>query len=466
MAWGAPIWWADVALRELALFAAAGFLVGGLDELAIDLIWAARAGWRRLVVYSRFARADLASLAAPVAPGRIAVFIPAWDEAAVIGAMLATALARFGAGDYRLYVGCYPNDPGTREAVRAIAARDPRVRPVLCSRAGPTTKADCLNHLWAALLADEAADGVRAKAVVLHDAEDVVDAGELAVFDRLIERFDLVQLPVLPIVHPGVGWFARLVSGHYCDEFAEAHGKLVVVREALGAAIPSAGVGCAIARAALGELADAAGGRPFDAASLTEDYELGLTIAGQGRGGAFVRLPAGDAGEGLVAVRAFFPHELGAAVRQKARWMTGIALAGWDRLGWEGGIAERWMRLRDRRALLAALVLAAGYGALLIWGVQAALAWLGLVPPPDAGLPAWLVLVNVALACWRLAVRAGFVGAAYGWRAALCVPARTIVGNFIAMMAARRALFRYLGLLRGEVLHWDKTAHHFPVTDA
>ena len=47
--------------------------------------------------------------------------------------------------------------------------------------------------------------------------------------------------------------------------------------------------------------------------------------------------------------------------------MTGIALAGWDRLGWSGGLAERWMRLRDRQSLLAAILLCAGYLALLLW---------------------------------------------------------------------------------------------------
>lgn len=108
MAWGDPLWLAAAALRELALFAAIGFLLGGLDELLIDLIWGARWLWRRAAVYSRFARADLATLPAPQAPGRIVVFVPAWDEAAVIGRMLAVALERFGAGDYRLYVGCYP----------------------------------------------------------------------------------------------------------------------------------------------------------------------------------------------------------------------------------------------------------------------------------------------------------------------------------------------------------------------
>lgn len=65
----------------------------------------------------------------------------------------------------------------------------------------------------------------------------------------------------------------------------------------------------------------------------------------------------------MVAVRAFFPADLVAAVRQKARWMTGIALIGWDRTGWARPMAlgDHWWRLRDRRGPLAMLVLAAAY---------------------------------------------------------------------------------------------------------
>ena len=70
---------------------------------------------------------------------------------------------------------------------------------------------------------------------------------------------------------------------------------------------------------------------------------------------------------GVVASRGYFPATLGAAVRQKARWLGGIAFSGWDRLGWSGGLGERWMRLRDRRGPLAALLIVAAYVAALLW---------------------------------------------------------------------------------------------------
>lgn len=114
----------------------------------------------------------------------------------------------------------------------------------------------------------DAADGP-IKAVVLHDAEDVVHAAELTVFDTLIEGRAVVQLPVLPLVRRG-----SLVSGHYADEFAYAHIVQQPVRAMLGAAMPLAGTGCAIATDMLAAIAADRGGAPFDDTSLTEDYEL------------------------------------------------------------------------------------------------------------------------------------------------------------------------------------------------
>lgn len=114
-------------MREAALFAAVGFLVLGASDISIDLIWLGFATWRRL--FGSGAPRSVADLAPPRQTGAIALFVPCWDEAAVIGAMLRRALAALGEADYRIYVGCYPNDPGTIAAASAIA--DPRVRTVI-----------------------------------------------------------------------------------------------------------------------------------------------------------------------------------------------------------------------------------------------------------------------------------------------------------------------------------------------
>jgi adsorption protein B len=430
----------EFVMRELALFAALGFLLLGAGDLLVDFIWLALRFRRRPQAIEPVARD----------PGRLAVFVPAWDEAAVIGAMLTHARKAFGDADYRLYVGCYPNDPATIAAVRA-ASWD-KLRLVIGPVPGPTSKADCLNRLWGALLADQVSEK-RFKAVVLHDAEDVAHSDELRLFDALIEHYDLVQLPVVPLIDEQSRW----IGGHYADEFAEAHGKELVVREALGASLPSAGVGCAISRDALAALAEAHGA-PFDPDSLTEDYELGLRLHAMGRAAHFLRHRPGE-GRPIVATREYFPGTRDAAVAQKARWMIGIALAGWDRLGWRGGLAERWMRLRDRQSLLAALILCAGYLALLLWVLVLAF---GGPSQPFSPLFVLLAILNSFMLLWRLTMRFGFVARLYGWREGLRALPRTVTGNIVAIMAARRALFRYLAMLRTGGATWDKTAHAFP----
>jgi adsorption protein B len=439
---------------ELALFAGVGFLIFAVNDLAVDLIYFGRRLWRATAIYSRYARAYASYYVFNKDPGFIAILVPAWDEAAVIASMLKATLKRIDYDNYRIFVGYYRNDPATAAAVASVT--DPRIERVEVAADGPTTKADCLNHLYDALIEYEVANDCEAKAVVLHDAEDVVHRYELRIFDGLIDRAAVIQLPVLPLPDPDSRW----IAGHYCDEFAEAHIKELVVREAVGAAIPLAGVGCAIARRALSKLAALQDGRPFAGNSMTEDYEVGLRLGTLGLRTMFVRIPAQPGEQGVVATRGHFPATLGSAVRQKARWLGGIALAGWDRLGWNGGLGERWMRMRDRRGPLAALLLLAAYAAALLWSQI----WLAeaLGAPVHARLDPWVVVlltVNGWLLAWRVLMRAYFTTSAYGWREGMRAIPRMVVGNVIAMLAAGRAVSLHFG---GGAKRWDKTRHIFP----
>jgi adsorption protein B len=193
---------------------------------------------------------------------------------------------------------------------------------------------------------------------------------------------------------------------------------------------------------------------------MTEDYEVGLRIGALGLKTMFVRLPARPGDRGVVASRGHFPSTLGSAVRQKARWLGGIALSGWDRLGWSGGIGERWMRMRDRRGPLAALLLIAAYTAAFLWSQI----WLAeaLGAPIKARLDSTLVAlltVNGWLLAWRVLMRAAFTTSAYGLAEGILSVPRLVVGNVIAMLAAARAVSLHMG---GGAMRWDKTGHIFP----
>ena len=125
----------DAITRETIVFASVGLLVGGIDDLLVDLIFVVR-----LLLYRGNGTRTLADLPSG-GGGMIVVFVPAWDESRVIGGMLRAALARFDHADYRIYVGLYPNDRATIDAAAAVAERDDRV--TLCGRTGMWEVGSC-----------------------------------------------------------------------------------------------------------------------------------------------------------------------------------------------------------------------------------------------------------------------------------------------------------------------------------
>lgn len=449
--------WFVLFQHELLLFAGVFFLIGALDDVLVDAVWL----WLKTRGKAQTLMVDRVALRDYELNGSIAVFVPAWNEASVIGDTIRHTLSVWPQAELRLYVGCYANDPNTIMAAMSAASElaklgDNRLRIVIHDRQGPSTKADCLNRLHQALREDERRTGGLFACVVFHDAEDMVDPAAISLLDREIaDGADFVQLPVEPLVQRNSRW----LGSHYCEEFAESHGKAMVVRSALGAGLPGAGVGCAVSRRALHQLSRRrVDGTPFETQSLTEDYELGLSVAAMGGQSRFVRA-RGDDGT-LIATRAYFPSQLSHVVRQKTRWVHGIALQGWDRVGWTGGLVERWMRARDRRGPLTALVLWVGYIllslTLALWVAQAVGA------APRLAISPWLtalILLNLTAFGWRALMRFLFTSRSYGWaeggRALLRIP----LANVVAIMAGRRAITAYAASLFGRPVTWDKTPH-------
>ncbi|MEO0464148.1 MAG: glycosyl transferase family protein [Pseudomonadota bacterium] len=454
------IWqWLAVFQHELLLFAGVFFLIGAADDLAVDAVWL----WLKARGMAPTPTHNRDALRECELSGPVAVVIPAWQEPAVIGDTIRHTLAAWPQASMQLYVGCYRNDPATIEAViMAVAGRNgdkcgaQRLRIVIHDVDGPSTKADCLNRLHRALRDDERRAGRLFSSVVFHDAEDFVDPAGLGLLDRAIaDGADFAQLPVVPLPQPESRW----IGSHYCEEFAEAHGKAMVVREALGTGLPAAGVGCAISRRVLNQLARRRiDGNPFDGQSLTEDYELGLAVAQMGGVCRFIRARGEDGS--LIATRAYFPANLPDAVRQKTRWIHGIALQGWDRVGWSGGWLETWMRARDRRGPLTALVLAVGYLLLALTSIIWTAGAMGIAPQTEfSPLLGWLLTANLIAFAWRALWRFGFTADAYGLAEGLRAVLRIPLANVIAIIAGRRAVTAYAKSLLGRPIAWDKTPH-------
>ena len=144
-----------------------------------------------------------------------------------------------------------------------------------------------------------------------------------------------------------------------------------------------------------------------------------------------------------------FPRHARRRVRQKTRWLIGIALAGWDRTGW--GRRRQLARSLDADARPPRAARDARAGGRLSgagrWGVLRSCALAGRA---DAGSAAAIsaARVNGVLLLWRLACGRVYRRAPTAREALRSLP-RMLVGNIVAMMAARRALFRYVAMLRG-----------------
>src|SRR5579862_1513146 len=447
--------WIAAWLVPLAVYV----LVSGLDDLFLDAIFVYR--WLILHLFGRpwFPWPTLAEVdAAP--RRRIAIFVPLWHEHGVIGSMLERNIPATLYYAAEFFVGAYPNDCETVAAVREAARKFPRVHLALCPHDGPTSKADCLNWVFQNMLAYEERHAVRFDMVVTHDAEDVIHPESLRWINYFAGSFDMVQVPVLPLATPVRQW----VHGLYCDEFAEFQTKDIPVRQMWGSFLPGNGVGTGFSRAVLERLAAAHSNQVFDPACLTEDYENGWRIHSMGCPQVFV--PLRREGNGLLATREYFPHTFRTAVRQRARWVIGIVLQSWERRGWEASGRHLYWLWRDRKGILGNL-LAPILNVVFLYG---AITWshsrfTGHPWMLGARYAAWkwLFSATFVLSAFQMAVRGLCSRRIYGWRFALGVPARTLLGNWLNCAATLRALALYCDArLRHRPLVCIKTEHAYP----
>ena len=392
---------------------------------------------------------------------RFAIFVPAWDEAAVIGPMLTTLARAVRAGrttaSSSASIQTIPPRPRRRRTVADDAgaaggrrhgpARPPR--PTISTACG----ARCSPSGWR---------GRRGRSSTMRRMWCI--RAELRVFAACWRNRTWCNCPCCRSSSAA----RRLLSGHYADEFAEA------ARQAAGGAHRASAPACRWrgpdARSAttlLDKVAAQRGGEPFDAAVAGRGLRDGPAPVADGRARLFARVREALADRWWRCARSF-PGELDAAVRQKARWMTGIALAGWDRTGWAGPLAlgDHWMRAARparaagdagaRRRVLAALAWGAG-------AVRALGGRTGRRRPCRRCSPAAAGGQHRMLLVWRWRCAMVFTGAR------LWLARSAVVGAALRRRQCRRAARRaaragrcYIRSLRGTASVWDKTAHAFP----
>ncbi|HEV1284015.1 MAG TPA: glycosyl transferase family protein [Bryobacteraceae bacterium] len=441
----------DHAVLWMLVPLAVAILISGLDDLVIDAAWAF--SWLRGVFKPEARLFPPGPRQLEAAPQRtIAMLVPLWHEHEVIGRMLEHNLASIRYSGYHFFVGAYPNDDLTQDAVRQVADRFPNVHLALCPHDGPTSKADCLNWIYQRLILHEEQSGERFDIIVTHDAEDMIHPEELRWINYYAARFDFIQTPVLALRTP----FFALTHGVYCDEFAEYHTRDMAVRPLLGGFVPSSGVGTGYRRDALDKLARSAANKIFEPEALTEDYENGLRLFRLGCSQTFVPLVHPNGSKEFVATREFFPQRWTSAMRQRTRWVMGIALQTWERHGWKGKPGEVYWLWRDRKGLLAnPLSLLANL--VFVYGLATAI-WHRVTP-----LSVELCWATLSIQGVRLAVRMACVARVYGVFFALGVPVRAVYANALNATATFNALGRYaVARARKRPLKWLKTDHAYP----
>jgi adsorption protein B len=447
--------WLDNWVAACLVPLAAWILLSGLDDLfiSIALILSGR---------KRFPW-PVASELDRTPERRIAILVPLWHEDGVIERMLERNLAAIRYRNYDIFAGVYPNDEPTVDAVYQTARRHPRVHIAMCSRDGPTSKGDCLNHAYRRMNEYEAAHGFRFEIVMMHDAEDLVHPESLRLVNHFSREYEMVQIPVLPL--PTAWW--EFTHGNYCDEFAESQSKDIPVRQRLHGFLPSSGVGTGFDRNALDRLGQERGGLIFNPESLTEDYEAGLCLHAMGCRQVFLPIRMEEAGP--VATREYFPNSFRTAIRQRSRWVAGIALQGWERHGWRAPWRQCYWLWRDRKGL-AGNLLSPAANLLFLYGCAsyAAAAWNGRpwglgsqIPPPLAAVYS----VTFSISFIQMALKIRWSARVYGWRFAAGVPLRMPWANLVNCAATAAALAQFADArFKRRALVWRKTEHVYPAS--
>jgi len=453
------------------------FLVSGLDDLFVDIVYYSRAAYRSLFKRKFVEPVKWDQLeAVPEKP--VAIMVPAWQESSVIADMILNFRKSVKYDNWVLFVGTYPNDPDTfREAERA-RCYIPNTEVVVTPAPGPTCKSDCLNWIYQGVLLYEERTGIKFDIFLMHDAEDSVHPVSVKFYNYLMPRMDFIQTPVVPLSRK---WY-QFVGGVYMDEFAESHLKDMRMREFMTGVLPSAGVGTALSRKAIEYLAIHRRNQIFDVTSLTEDYIMGLSLRGmKGKKiflqqkvvvdketkSLFLRRKKIKKVKELIATKEYFPDTFNTSARQKSRWTLGICLQGW-RVGWTLHPMINYWLIRDRKGIVNSFAVILGYCVAIFLGC---FYLLGLLFPAlqlpliltDGDWVTKLLYVVLGLFCWRVINRIICTTRFYNLFQGILSPIRMLVGNFVNFKAAWIAVRQFIrAKVRGETPAWIKTDHAFP----
>ena len=465
-------------LYIIGLLLALLYLITGLDDFIWDVFSYTK---RRKYKKSRLDFKELRT----TPPKIVAMTIGAWNESAVIGAVIENLISsiQYPKSMYHLFVGVYPNDKATIAIVAEIEKRIPNVHMVVNCLSGPTTKAQNINYLITQIKEYEKQCGWKFASITVHDAEDVVHPYELIVTNYMIDQYDALQFPVFPLMQmPRFNnFFKTMTVGTYADEFAENHFNTMVGRCSTGAFVPSAGTGFALSRKTIDSFET---DEILPNSSLTEDYRLSLTLYEKGLAMHYVleMIPRVSRDNKInfdyVATRSMFPTTFKTAVKQKTRWILGITM---QSIELKDVFAKndltfvgRYSIYRDLKAKIGNLLVFVGYPVLIYFFASF---FIPLTPIyPYFTLSWYLSLLVTIMMIERQISRSISIYNVYGFKSVFfacllppILPIRIIWGNIINLTATIKAYKQSLAGNKEKKktnnkkknFIWSKTDHTF-----
>jgi adsorption protein B len=173
----------------------------------------------------------------------------------------------------------------------------------------------------------------------------------------------------------------------------------------------------------------------------------------------------------LIATREFFPARFMDAVRQRSRWVLGIAFQGWENLGWGHSLRIRYTLFRDRKGLFSGYLNIVSYAVMATFLAIAAInvctghAWSDHLPQVEfqSRLWFWMITANLAMQFNRMLQRMVCVARVVRLRQVWMVPVRMMWSICVDLCSTVHATHRYAkSRLTGTPLKWAKTAHEYP----
>lgn len=386
----------------------------------------------------------------------IAIMIANWQEEDVLEQMIVGNNQSILYSHHHFFLGVYPNDTKTLAIAQNLSGRYSNVHYIINSKNGPTSKGQMMNELMAEILRREETLQFQFDLFVIHDSEDIIHPLSLKLYNKESEDLDFIQIPIFSLDRR----LSQFVAGTYMDEFSETHTKELLIRHAMGAAIPSAGVGTCVNRRVVEAMFQKNQGCFLHPDSLTEDYILGLQshLAGF-RCGFVCKSVVGLAGkEHIIATKEFFPEGFQQSIRQKTRWTVGIVFQGWRILGWTNSFVDNYFLMRDRRGPLNSLVTLVAMicviGALFLPRIIT-----DLYTTPIA----YILMLNVAGFVIRAFQRIRHHGIVYSTYPILVIMLRWPVAIVINALSSVRAGYQfYLSIFKNQKIAWSKTKHKLP----